>query len=189
MPIAGRTTDPGSDHLFMLCWGIAAFTIGCFLAFNLRGVVDRLIAFAEAQRAQSGLTAPMRGTSAFRVVGTVFFLVGGGLTVVGAVKVFSVDAHSLFARNQDLGALTLVFPFFGLFALAGLWHRRGPLRAAWATGRAALRFAAALDCLAVLALATCLTLGLFTLGAFVLALTVVTAAITLLSLPRRGTAT
>ncbi|GLW74103.1 hypothetical protein Kpho02_64010 [Kitasatospora phosalacinea] len=189
MPLAGRTTDPGSEHLFMLCWGVAAFTIGCFLAFNLRGVVDRFVGFLAAQQAQSGRTAPPRGTSAFRVVGTVFVLMGGGLAVLGAAGVFSVDAGSLFTRNRDLGALTLLLPFLGLLALAGFWHRRGPLRAAWATGRAVLRFAAALYCLAVLALAACLTLGLFTLGAFVLALTVVTAAITLLSLPRRGPAT
>ncbi|QKW23253.1 hypothetical protein HUT16_32935 [Kitasatospora sp. NA04385] len=188
MLTAGRT-DPESGHLFMLCWGVAAFSIGCFLAFNLRGARDRFVAFLQAQQAQSGRTAPLRGTSAFPVVGTAFVVLGAGCTVLGAAEVFSVDAHSLFTRDRELGALTLAFPLFGLFALWGLWHRRGPLRAAWATGRAALRSAAALCCLALLGLTACLTLGLFTLGAFVLALTVVTAAITLLALPRRTPAT
>ncbi|MGW4807982.1 hypothetical protein [Kitasatospora sp. NPDC004272] len=188
MLIADRT-DPASGYLFLLCWGIAAFSIGCVLALNLRGAVDRLVAFLEAQRAQSGLTAPLRGGSVLRPLGAVFLLAGAGAAVFGAVEVFSVDARSLFTRRHDLGAMVLLFPLIGLFALAGLWHRRGPLRTAWATGRAALRTGAVLFSLAALALTACLSLGLFTLGAFVLALTAVTAVLTLLSLPRRVSAT
>ncbi len=179
--------DPDPGFAFLLCWGIAAFSTGCVLAFDLRGAGGRFAAFLEAQRAQSGRTAPPRGASALRPVGAVLVLVGAGAgaAVFGAAEVFSVDADSLFARDRDLGALTTAFPFVGLLALAGLRHRRGPLRAARATGRAAVRAGALLSSLAVLALTACLTLGLFTLGAFVLALTAATAAVTFLSLPGR----
>ncbi|MFE1319766.1 hypothetical protein [Kitasatospora phosalacinea] len=188
MPTAtGANQDAG--FVFLLCWGIAAFSIGGLLAFNLRGARDRLVAFLAAQHAQSGRTAPLRGASALRPLGAAFVPAGAGAAVVGAAEVFSVDAHSLFTRNQDLGALTPAFPLFGLLAPAGLWHRRGPLRAAWARGRAGVRAGAVLFSLAVLALTACLTLGLFTLGSFVLALAAVTAAVTLLSLPRRSPAT
>ncbi|MFC8721636.1 hypothetical protein [Kitasatospora sp. NPDC057198] len=88
MPMAGRTMDPGSEYLFMLCSGLVLFTIGCFLAFNLWGVVDRFTAFLAAQYAQSGRTTPPRGLSVLRLVGALFFLLGGALALTGAVKVF-----------------------------------------------------------------------------------------------------
>ncbi|MFB7945959.1 hypothetical protein ACFC6L_13665 [Kitasatospora phosalacinea] len=188
MPTA-TGADQDAGFVFLLCWGIAAFSIGCVLAFDLRGARGRFAAFLAAQRAQSGRTAPLRGASVLRPLGAAFVLAGAGAAVFGAAEVFSVDADSLFARNQVLGALPLAFTLFGLLAPAGLWHRRGPLRAAWATGRATVRTGALLCSLAVLALTACLALGLFTLGAFVLALTVATAAVTLLSLPRRSPAT